>query len=475
MTDPPTSSATTAASDTDANANNNALPPVVHGLSDADPVAGDDKAPMPAPPPQPPLFDTDDNPAPLPEIVHGIDEDEDLTSGGVTGRPSNGNGTPGDVLAQAGSGLTDVIHSLSERVQRAIRMATAATSAATSAGLPTALDSSAAHSAVTPLGGAAPAAPTLFLFGDSLTQFSGAPVSTDPTGAPGWATLLRDDYVISADVIVRGHSGYNTRWALYILPRELRGVVNLGSACNTISINKNTKTTVQTTATTTNSNSTTTNTAIQNPDIESPSKRNSLPHHTPPSNRSNVQLVTIFFGANDAVTESSPQHVALDEYAANLATMVTFVRSHYGVTPLLLTPPPVTPTALPIPGGRTLNNVARYAAACLSVARNMDVPVIDVFSEFVNHARQHNADGDLEHLFADGLHFSAEGNRLLYELVTAKIREIAPDLAHDRIKCFSPHWTEIDVTDPSNTFGQMPREIRALAPHAYRDGAPSTQ
>lgn len=474
MTDPPTSAATTAASDTDAVANNDALPPVVHDLSDADHVAAGDKGPMPTPPPQPPLFDTDDNPAPLPEIVHGIDEDEDVTSGGgsgVTDRPSNGNGTPGDVLAQAGSSLTDVIHSLSERVQRAIRMATAATSA----GLPTALDPSAAHSPVTPLGGAAPAAPTFFLFGDSLTQYSGAPENTDDTGAPGWATLLRNDYVTSADVVVRGHSGYNTRWALYILPRELRGVVKLNSVGSTMGIGNNIQTTVRTTATTTNSSSPATNTAVQNPDIESPSKRNSLPDPPPPSHRSNVRLVTIFFGANDAVIESTPQYVPLDEYAANLATMVTFVRSYYGVTPLLLTPPPVTPTAQAIPGGRTLDNVARYAAACVSVARNMDVPVIDVFSEFITHARQHNGDGDLEHLFADGLHLSAEGNRLLYELVTAKIREIAPDLAHDRIKWFSPPWTEIDVTDPSNTFGQMPREISALAPqHTYRAGTPAT-
>lgn len=486
MTDPPTSPSTTA------DTNHNPVAPVVHGLSDAaNPVADAavDKPPIPVPPPQPPLFDTDDNPAPLPAIVHGIDDDDDDhpgsgSGGGVAGRPpSIGNGRPGDVLTQAGSGLTDVITSLSERVQRAIRMATAATTAATSsAGLPSALDSSAADSAVLPLGGggAAPAQPppTIFLFGDSLTQYAGAPVSTDDAGAPGWATLLRHDYVTSADVIVRGHSGYNSRWALYILPRELRGIVKLDSTgtSSTIGIGSNIKTTVRTTTTTTSNNSMSTHTTVQNSEAGSPSKRNSLPYPTPPSHRSNVRLVTIFFGANDAVVDSSPQYVPLDEYATNLATMVTFVRSYYGITPLLLTPPPVTPTALAISGGRTLDNVARYAAACVSVARNMNAPFIDVFSEFVTHARRHNADGDLEHFFSDGLHFSAEGNRLLYELVTAKIREIAPDLAHDRIKPFAPLWSDVDATDPSNTLGQMPREISALAPHTYRDdGTPATE
>ena len=46
-------------------------------------------------------------------------------------------------------------------------------------------------------------------FGDSITQrgFS-----------PGWTGTLADTYQRRADIINRGYSGYNTRWALHLLP-----------------------------------------------------------------------------------------------------------------------------------------------------------------------------------------------------------------------------------------------------------------
>jgi lysophospholipase L1-like esterase len=53
--------------------------------------------------------------------------------------------------------------------------------------------------------------PQFVLFGDSLTQRS---FNTD-----GWAASLANVYQRKVDVVQRGYSGYNTRWALELLPK----------------------------------------------------------------------------------------------------------------------------------------------------------------------------------------------------------------------------------------------------------------
>ena len=52
--------------------------------------------------------------------------------------------------------------------------------------------------------------PAFITFGDSITQRG---------FAPGWSSLLADAYVRRVDVINRGYSGYNSRWALQLLDR----------------------------------------------------------------------------------------------------------------------------------------------------------------------------------------------------------------------------------------------------------------
>ena len=51
------------------------------------------------------------------------------------------------------------------------------------------------------------------LFGDSITQGS--------FSVGGWGARLADHYARRADVLNRGYSGYNTRWALELLPHVL--------------------------------------------------------------------------------------------------------------------------------------------------------------------------------------------------------------------------------------------------------------
>lgn len=43
-------------------------------------------------------------------------------------------------------------------------------------------------------------------------------------------------------------------------------------------------------------------------------------------------------------------------------------------------------------------------------------------------------------LLADGLHFTAEGNRLCFQLVFAKIKEVYPELDPERMELITPLW-----------------------------------
>ncbi|KAK9831127.1 hypothetical protein WJX74_004350 [Apatococcus lobatus] len=118
------------------------------------------------------------------------------------------------------------------------------------------------------------------LFGDSLTQRS--------FEDGGWGASLTHHYARKADIINRGLSGYNSRWAKYILPR----VLELRSQ--------------------------------------------------PPA------LLTIWFGANDAVLPDrlkNRQYVPVSEYKSTLEGMVQVAKNVGVQNILLITPPPLDEAA----------------------------------------------------------------------------------------------------------------------------------
>uniref|UniRef100_A0A663F3L1 Isoamyl acetate-hydrolyzing esterase 1 homolog n=1 Tax=Aquila chrysaetos chrysaetos TaxID=223781 RepID=A0A663F3L1_AQUCH len=107
----------------------------------------------------------------------------------------------------------------------------------------------------------------------------------------GWGSALAERLVRKCDVVNRGVSGYNTRWAKLILPRL---ITRSTSAESTVA-------------------------------------------------------VTIFFGANDsALKDLNPkQHVPLEEYSANLKSMIQYLKS-VDITEdriILITPPPLQESA----------------------------------------------------------------------------------------------------------------------------------
>ncbi|KAM0873399.1 hypothetical protein ACQ4PT_038085 [Festuca glaucescens] len=63
--------------------------------------------------------------------------------------------------------------------------------------------------------------PRLVLFGASITEQSFA--------SGGWGAALAHHFVRQADVVLRGLSGYNTRWVLKVLDRAMEGAAGGGA------------------------------------------------------------------------------------------------------------------------------------------------------------------------------------------------------------------------------------------------------
>lgn len=217
--------------------------------------------------------------------------------------------------------------------------------------------------------------------------------SLTQTGFEGWVGQLAHRYQRRADVLNRGSSGYTTDFYL----------------------------------------------------------RYSLPY-LPPSS-TNVKLIIICFGANDAaLKEEDPHHhVPLDRFTSNLQQLVEHVQTTYtnsSPTILLLTPPALNHEqrlayqiqrfgAERATGRleRTNSNTLRYAQAVQRVGNtthsNAVVIVVDLFTLFTPHTQDY---------LSDGLHFSPAGHTAVYNAIVAALEQQAPDL----------HVTPCPVTESYN-------------------------
>ncbi|XAR66550.1 Arylesterase [Bertholletia excelsa] len=229
----------------------------------------------------------------------------------------------------------------------------------------------------------------IYLFGDSLTEES--------FGDGGWGASLANYFSRAADVVLRGYSGYNTRWALKVIDK----VFPLES--------------------------------------ESPA------------------AVTVFFGANDACLPdrcSAFQHVPIDEYQQNLRSIVSFIKKRWPTTNVLLTtPPPINEDArllypfventLGLPE-RTNEAAGAYAKSCIEVAGEFNVLVVDLWTKM-----QQFPDWKKAYL-RDGLHLTPGGNHVVFEEVLRKLKEAGVSL--ETLPVDLPLIAEIDPADPLKAF-----------------------
>ncbi|PGH08978.1 hypothetical protein GX51_01035 [Blastomyces parvus] len=251
----------------------------------------------------------------------------------------------------------------------------------------------------------------IILFGDSITQGS-----CDQGSGFAFCPALQHDYIRRFDIINRGFNGYTSEQALAIFPCFF-----------------------------------------------------------PPVQKARVRLMTLFFGANDAVLPGFQQHVPLNVYADNLVKILThpLIKGHPETNLLLLTPPPVneyqlspadtntdtdtdTQPGAPEPETtspimRTASQTKKYADACRGVGKELNVPVADIWTAFMAAAgwvegqplagsRDAPVNEKLQALLSDGLHFTPAGYRVMYEEVTRAIRTHYPHLAPGNVPIHFPPW-----------------------------------
>ncbi|KAK3128429.1 hypothetical protein QOZ80_6BG0461510 [Eleusine coracana subsp. coracana] len=232
--------------------------------------------------------------------------------------------------------------------------------------------------------------PSIVLFGDSITE--------EAFGEGGWGACLANHYSRSADVLLRGYSGYNTRWAARVAARAVAAV----------------------------------------PAAE-------------------VAAVAVCFGANDAALPdraSAMQHIPVAEYRDNLRAICALLKKRWPeVVVILITPPPVDedgrlryPYAHDCSGLPERTNAAagRYARACVDVARRCGVRAIDIWSKMQKFP------GWEKTFLRDGLHLTPIGNRVLFEEVVFALKDA--NLGLEALPADLPLFADIDPENPDSSF-----------------------
>ncbi|KAL9598595.1 MAG: hypothetical protein Q9179_003848 [Wetmoreana sp. 5 TL-2023] len=157
----------------------------------------------------------------------------------------------------------------------------------------------------------------------------------------------------------------------------------------------------------------------------------------------------LLFGSNDACLPGSDsgQHVPLETYKTNLRKIIQHQTvKNQNPRLILVTPPPVDEYSLETSDAakgilgtrRTAEHTKLYADACREVGQDLGLVVLDLWSMFMEAAgfkpgeplpgsKKTKKSAVLDLLLSDGLHFSAEGYKALFEGTMTTIKRGWPD------------------------------------------------
>lgn len=201
--------------------------------------------------------------------------------------------------------------------------------------------------------------PKITLFGDSITRRS-----VDPDNGC-WGSMIAYQVGNYFNLDVRGFEGYNTEWALDLMPQLFPG-----------------------------------------------------------SYLEKVELFIPFFGHNDSWDASFPSHVPLDRFESNLNSIIKYlVNSGLKTNKIIM----ITPTwyhansfekymkdlGFP-PTNKQLDSAKSYSETVLRVGREHNIDVVDFFAI---SAKQE----PLKDMFCDGVHLSRSGAKLLFDALSPVI------------------------------------------------------
>lgn len=232
---------------------------------------------------------------------------------------------------------------------------------------------------------------TILCFGDSLTQ-RGWNIQQH-----GWVAQMAHAYLRRLDILNRGFSGFNSRWAKHLLPQILPP------------------------------------TAIS-------------------QNSSQIKSMTLWFGSNDAQFSGYKCHVPLDEFKENLQSLIDMVKDPVSTTYsetikiIMLTPTPVDDKMwaqrmleeenIAVPD-RCYQTTLKYTEVVRQVAQQNNLPLVDVWNEMVDQKEKY---------LMDGLHLNREGNDLVFELLMGCVKDNYPELYPDNIPFVVPDYRTFDGT-----------------------------
>jgi lysophospholipase L1-like esterase len=250
------------------------------------------------------------------------------------------------------------------------------------------------------------ATPKIILFGDSITE-----LSCDQSLGFAFAPALQHEYFRKAQVIVHGYGGYTTEHARHLLEPILN-------------------------------------------------------HEAPSGGMTEIKLLSIFFGTNDA-TQNDYQFVPLRQYKSNLRAMVSIARQR-NISTVLVSPGPIDEYSAngTEASGRSTTRARQYADACREVAMDNEVAFIDLWEGLLRAEgwnpgdpiigkREEATDKHLRHLLTDGVHFSGKAYRVWFDLFLSLARERFPDLCTENLPTVLPHIYDIDSKDIPHSLWQQ--------------------
>ncbi|CAK7894683.1 isoamyl acetate-hydrolyzing esterase [[Candida] anglica] len=163
-------------------------------------------------------------------------------------------------------------------------------------------------------------------------------------------------------------------------------------------------------------------------------------------------IMTIFFGTNDAL--NTFQGVPIDKTKKNLKFLVELSLKS-GIKVILIGPAlhsrELYRAANPDDDyvGSEENN-RKYCEAAKSVSMETGVPFIDLCTEFDNSGLPINQ------LLVDGIHFTSNGYKILYESISNTIKSVYPEYSYENISPSLVLWRELEPA------GDNPKKIRSI-------------
>jgi len=200
---------------------------------------------------------------------------------------------------------------------------------------------------------------------------------------PGWSALIARDYAIArrADVFNRGFSGYNSR---YVVDDLRKGLLSL----------------------------------------------------PPPES---MLAVVLMLGTNDQSDQQMGQGVPLAEYRANMRAIVEMLRSAAPKAKVIMMAPPpcdakVFDRLMGIPGCRDQSRVLAYVEVVRSLAAELGCTCVDLNACMLEAEKNDWS----ERFLWDGIHFSATGNKFVYDAVSKALDDAG--LAPSALSWHRPHF-----------------------------------